>query len=167
MAFVAEDGTGRNDANAYTDDGYADAYFSDRGITAWIGDVNVKQQALIRATDFIDTVYRGRFRGQKQFPLVQALEFPRTPWPGTVPVLLKKATCEYALRALTGELLPDPETDPSGARLVRRRERVGPLEDEWEWSETGALEIIKRYPAADLLLKDLLNGAGKGYAIRN
>lgn len=163
MAFTVEDGTGKADANAYIDTTFADTYFSDRGVTAWTGSSTVKQQAVIKATDYIDTVFGGRFIGNKKLPDTQALEFPRfdpdyadnvaTP----LPLVLQKACAEYALRALTASLFQDPTVDASGQVVIR--EKIGPLET--EYANLGATPLlIKPYPAADKLLTSLLRPAG-------
>lgn len=167
MTFTPEDGTGLDDANSYASVALADAYFAERGISAWTGSNTVKEQALVRATDYIEKRFGGRFRGRKSTQ-EQALAWPRTGaytrdgYPlEEVPVLLARATAEYALRALTDTLMPDPTTDASGRVVTRKREKVGPIEEETQYAEGSALDaIIKPYPAADALLRDLVVPGG-------
>ena len=119
MAFVAEDGTGLEDANSLCDVAFADAYFADRVVTAWTGADAVKQGALIRATDYVEGRWALKFKGSEQFPEVQGLSFPRLEigWDDAVPVGIKRAVAEYALRALANPLAPDPVVDATGAAV--------------------------------------------------
>lgn len=161
MTMVVEDGTGKTDSNSYGAVADADTYFSDRGITAWTGASTLKEYALIKATDYIDTVFGSRFKGKKVDSDTQALEFPRTPPCITgIPTVLKKACYEYALRALTSTLLPDPEMQSNGLRVVSTVQIAGPLEEHVTYSDTHSMQILKPYPAADKLLRALLNSSG-------
>lgn len=115
MAFTLETGDGVASANAYVDVAFVDEYHGDRGRTAWSGGDSVKQAAIIRASEYVDKRFGGRFRGYRQ-DSGQALEWPRLDAEDDdgyllqgVPFQLKKAVAEYALRALlSGELAPDP-----------------------------------------------------------
>src|SRR5687767_9009814 len=136
MAFTPEDGTGLADANSYADVAFADAYFLDRGNTAWAAlATEAKQANLILATDYIDMVFGQRFAGCREED-EQALEFPRTLWDG-VPVNVKKAASEYALRASASPLAPDIEVDPSGYQVSRKFEKVGPIEERTDFAVLG------------------------------
>lgn len=168
MAFVVEDGTGKADANAYVLVAYADAYFLERNIPAWAGTNEVKQSAIIQATDYVELRYSNRFIGDRSTD-TQALSFPRvnTGFPA-MPTPLLRAVCEYAVRSLTATLLPDPVVHESGQGLERNREKVGPIETEqrFQYQGPGTQRIILRpYPAADYLLKDLIIGSA-GRVIR-
>lgn len=114
MAFVPEDGNGLSNANSLVSVAYADAYFADRGITDWAGTDALKQNWLILATDYIEIRF-GKLFQYKVFSPTQALSFPRVDCSGVklFPEDIKKACCEYALRAKNGPLAPDPEVDPS------------------------------------------------------
>ena len=71
-----------------------------------------------------------------------------------VPLKLKQATAEYAVRAAAGVPLV---SDPSGVGVLR--EKVGPIEVEYtDLSYSGI--VITPYPAADRLLRDYLMSAG-------
>ena len=168
MAFVPEDGTGLPDANSYIEVAFADGYFADRLIAAWSSlTPEAKQAALIAATDYIDFRWGGYFKGCKETE-DQALEFPRTEWAG-IPTNLKKATAEYALRASSAPLAPDPEQDPSGYQVSRRMEKVGPIEERTDFAFLGpgaVRQLLKPYPAADLLLRQFIT-SGQGRVIRN
>ena len=168
MSFVAEDGTGLATANALIDVAFADDYFTDRGIIAWTGSTTVKQSALVRATDYIETRFGSLFYGGKKSS-TQALSHPRVNTStGEFPVALKRAVCEYAVRSLSVTLIPDPEIHPSGQGLERTRSKVGPIEEEtrFQYQGPGTQRIILRpYPAADILLNGLIKSSA-GTVIR-
>ena len=98
----------------------------------------------------------------------QPLEFPRTAIYDRdgqavqgVPLKLKQAVAEYAVRSLASQLDPDPTVDDSGALVQRKREKVGPIEEETEYVAGAQPRIDRPYPAADGLLADyLVSGAG-------
>lgn len=168
MAFIPEDGTGKPDANSYVDVGFADGYFADRNNETWEGlSTEQKQSNLIAATDYIDFRWGGRFKGYPETD-TQALFFPRTPWVG-LPMNLKKATCEYAVRVVNGPLAPDIESDPSGYQVSRKIDKVGPLEERRDFAFMGpgaTRQTFRSYPAADSLIVPLLRNTGGG-VIRN
>ena len=159
MTFLAEDGTGLELANSLVDVAYADEYFLERSIATWTGTTAVKQSALIRATDYIETRFAHLFIGDKKNP-AQALSFPRVnTGAAEMPVAAMRAVCEYAVRSLSVILLPDPEIHASGQGLERTREKIGPIEEEtrFQYQGIGTQRIIIRpYPGADMLLRGLL-----------
>lgn len=99
--MIVEDGTGIKDANSYVSVEFADDYFSARGVSGWEAlETSAKEQALIRATDFIDNVYQ--WYGKREFEH-QALRFPRVElvdYEGLevkgIPTCLKQAICDAA-----------------------------------------------------------------------
>jgi len=159
MAFVAEDGSGKSDANAYVAVAFADTYHLDRGNAGWTGADAVKETALIRATDYIDKRFGNLFRGYRRAK-DQALEWPRLDaydndgfaFDGVdiIPRKLQQACAEYALRALAnGPLAPDPAigfatkdntvtggttTAATGGELIKQKSKVGPVEEELGFS---------------------------------
>lgn len=194
--FVVEDGNGLPNANAYVSLAFADDYFASRGVAAWaVATEGDKQTAIVRATDYIESVWGPKFLGTPAFqdtgdPTVdQALSFPRdtrqqfignvnyvdvqyiytsnlftsTPLtkPVVMPAALLKATCEYALRALSAALLVDPEVDATGAMITSKTETVGPISETTQYYATGGIDITQPYPAADLLLKPLVRSGGR------
>jgi len=185
FTFTVEDGTGLAGANAYASVASVDDYHSGRGFAGWDGTNAQKQAAIVRATDHVDRVFRSRFKGVKNSSS-QALEWPRygaTDGSGyelsstELPSALTNAIAEYALRSLLiGVLTPDPsspvpaqtfavgesrQTSPAGD-VIRSRDKVGPIESETEYRQQSA--VLPRYPAADMMLADLL--VPKGRAIR-
>lgn len=80
-----------------------------------------------------------------------------------VPLALRQATAEYAVRAAADTLDPDPTTNVSGAIATRIREVMGPLESDVSYGAGGFIRIHKPYPAADQLLADFV---ASGYSYR-
>lgn len=79
-----------------------------------------------------------------------------------IPNRLKQAISEYAVRSVNANLLPDPTVDAYAGSLQRRLEKVGPIEEEYEYvAGTVGKMTFNPYPAADKLLHPLLLGSGK------
>lgn len=134
--FIVEDGTGKIDALSFSSIDYAKQYHARRNNTAWgqLG-VGVMKSLLVKATDYLEQVYRLHWRGVRKTE-GQALSWPRENvervdytffnltgyYPNNeVPIQVKNACCELALRALTQELAPD-------IKRVTNSEKIGPLE---------------------------------------
>lgn len=167
MAAVVEDGTGKPDANSYIDVAYADAYFTLRGNETWtFATADEHVVAIVQATDYIDARW-GSLLDSTRTTETQALEFPRKKWEG-IPETLKKACCEYALRAMLSPLAPDPEFDESGRTVSETKEKVGPITEEKKYLDQGNGILWRVYPSADALMRPLLNvGASAGRVVRN
>ena len=130
ITLTVEDGTGLADANTYIALADADAYFANRINDTWLnGTDDQRSSALIQATQYLDSRYT--FKG---VPLTdtQALQWPRQapPYQTTVGFItevyagdstltaqlawpvqrVKDATCEAALRALSGGLYTDEDS---------------------------------------------------------
>lgn len=96
----------------------------------------------------------------------QPLEFPRAQlYDGGrlvegVPFELREAAFEYALRASTAALAPDPTVDAAGQVVAGSRQKVGPIETEITYAVGGSSpsQITRPYPAADRLLANLVHG---------
>lgn len=158
MAFTVEDGTVIAGANSYVTVAYADTYHSDRGATSWADlTTEQKQAALIKATDFIEQQYNGRWIGYL-VELDQPLSWPRTyndPYfygvndiSGEVPVAVQQAVCILALESLSSDL------NPTQGRATKR-EKVDVVEVEYsDYAKLGSTR-----PAIDGLLRKLLNSS--------
>ncbi len=169
MTLIVEDGTGLSNANGYISEAFADAHHGDRGNAAWTGSTTSKEQAIVRATDYVDKRFGQRFRGSRQ-QKSQALEWPRISAlddddfllsdVDDVPRQLEKAIAEYALLAIQINLLPIPARpfavlDPvtgtvtaTGSGQVRRKkEKVGPIEEDTTFADTASL-ITRTKPGA-------------------
>lgn len=165
MTLILEDGTGIDNANAYTDAAAFKIYHKDRGKEFSAGTSEI-DKAIIRATDFIDRKYGGRFKGVKEFATENELEFPRLKLFNRagilvteIPTKLAWATAEYAFRALTEELFLTPTIDETGLRRIGFLERVGPISEEVKYAESTTRELEKPYPVADKLLSEYLKTA--------
>lgn len=176
MTFKVEDGTGQDDSNSYASVAESDSYFTDRGNSTWTALTStVKEQNLIKATDYIDQVFGTRFLGSRVFE-EQALQWPRQNTgnsalnyddeeeEGPIPNKLKYACIEYAFRSYGAPLSPDPTFDASGVSMVTTKEKVGPIEVEKEsaagTSNSASVNLIRPYPGADMYLKELLIPGG-------
>lgn len=158
MAFIIEDGTGVAGANAYLSATQMRAYFTDVGVTFSQTDGQL-EVAIVKSTRYVETRYQGRWKGQREFPDVQALSWPRLYAPQVdvcayyegVPAPLRDAVAEYARQALTTELLPVPTQDPF---ITMSKEKVGPLETEVQ--RLPGFQQFQPIPAADLLIRPLI-----------
>lgn len=279
MAFVVETGAGIKDANSYGSVDEFKSYHADRGnsITS-ITDPTGIQQALINATDYIDSRWRKLFKGERQFLALasrslltlsgqpvnnetvvvggvtytfkttpsttvqteveigataqislenlvivmdasdnedlsdayipdpdaptlvvytkndgvattetltngsfdvaasigssrkqQPLEFPRKDLYDNagnlvsgVPDELRQATFEYAIRAASSSLSPDPATSTVSGTVTAQKTKVGPIETETRYSEgSGGTQKIQSYPEADRLLSEYIRSTGR------
>lgn len=135
-----------------------------------------QEAALVNGTAYLDLRWSGNVHGTL-VDSAQALLFPRLGLPGCargalLPTQVKNATIEYAMRALSGPLISDPERDPTGYALKRRREKTGPIEEEYEWAAgtgVGQMNVWPLYPSADGQMGCLLintPGARNGRTIR-
>lgn len=164
MALVVEDGTGKADANAYLSLAEANTYqltYNPTSTTWSAASDDDKNTAIIQATQFLDLVYL--FKGLR-VRREQALEWPRIGCrdreflldSDIVPVPVKNAAAEAALRALSAELMPD--IDEPG-RIKRERVKVGSLEKDTEYMV--GREQIKFYRKIDQLLRHLVDSGIK------
>ncbi len=145
--MIVEDGTGLTAADALIDVAYADAYHAARG-NAWAGTTTEKEQAIVKATDYMRTM---AWIGS---PLTetQALPWPRYGY--GIPDTIKRACAEYALRARTAALDAD---EPAGAPIISETSKVGPLEQSTTFSpQLGQRSNRRAYPAADRMLAPYL-----------
>jgi hypothetical protein len=166
MSLVTEDGSARADAESLASVAAADTYHLSRGNVSWSGAMTAdKENALRRATDYMEQEYRTKWRGAR-IGVTQALDWPRYGvqlddvgfgrYPAlvpanTVPPQVVQACCELAFRALSGPLAPDLQR-----QVIAKT--IGPIRTEWA---PGSPEYV-RYRSIDLLLKPLLDLGGMG-----
>jgi len=159
MALVVEDGTGKEDAEAYISVTDADAYFAARGNAVWADlTTGQKEQALRAGADYMGGQYGLRWKGSR-VTADQALDWPRVGVIANgfevdsdiVPEAVRRANAEFAVRASAGDLLAD-----QGAQV--KSERVGPIAVEYA---DGARQGT-RYVAVDGMLAAYLLGGGAG-----
>ena len=151
--LIVEDGTGLAGANAYVSIEFADKYFSARKNEAWAGlDSAAKEAVIIKATDYLEAVYWGKWQGEK-LKADQALAFPRRPF--GMPAKFKFAVCELAIKANSGELLSDIE------RLTTK-EKVGSIEVEYR----SSADPTTKYAYVCSLLKPFLKNVYAGSMLK-
>lgn len=143
-------------ANGYVSLAEARAYWAARLRThPSTSDDDAVAAAVIKATQYLDTRFRfvgyRKDKGQlREWPRDDAYDDRGDSVDG-VPQAVKDATCEYAFRALSTELMADPTRDDSGRVVVSKDEKVGPISESVEYSEFAGFEMPS-YPAADRLL---------------
>lgn len=162
MPLVHETGAGLATAESYISVADATTRHGNFGNAAWAAAASdtVREQALRKATAYMEQAYRERWKGNRH-TVDQALSWPRNGVvvdgfvaidSDVVPNEVKNACADLALKALTETLAPDLERG-----IVR--EKVGPIETEYDRSSPQA----KRFRAIDMMLAPLLTG-GAGMA---
>jgi hypothetical protein len=158
MAFTLENGSGVAGANAYVTEAELETYADDRSVTLASGD---ESAAIVRASAALDAIYRPRFVGYKTHGRNQGLEWPRTAAydregyvvdGASIPVEIKNAVCEMAIRELTepNSMLPDLER---GGQILMMR--AGSVEIQY-----GAnAQARTTFQLIDGMLVGLLGGA--------
>lgn len=168
MALITEDGSIVAGAESLCDVTTADTYHAAWGNTAWaaIASTALKEQALRRATSYLQSRYRDRWAGTRK-STAQALDWPRYQVPikdlpsalgqnlayvssTIVPPEVIRACAELALTASAGSALAP---DLTRGILV---EKVGDISVEYDPNSPQQT----RYQAIDLMLKPLLKSGG-------
>lgn len=152
MAFVPENGSGVEGANAYASVAEAEAYIGLQGLATslWTAANSAdKERALVRATTYLESRWSGSWPGRLLSP-AQGLAWPRSGARDRegrllegVPPQILGAVCHLALSALEGPLEAPVET----GRNIRRR-TVGPITTEFD----SARSPRRRYPDVEALL---------------
>lgn len=154
MVLIVQDNTGSvPGANAYISVQDFKSYHDDRG-QSYDGHTDAQiEAAIVRATDYIDQ--RFVFVGKKRLGRDQTTEWPRTDaWDrdrrsiNDIPVEVREACAEYAIRALSQVLNPDPERDATGRPIHSKAQAVGPISESVTYAYGGAF-TMPAYPAAD------------------
>lgn len=124
MALIVQDDLGTETAaNTYIALSFFNSYWTDRGnATALALSDAEKEVLLIKATDYIETVYFGYWKSER-VNYTQNTEFPRLLYYGGdaigIPERLEKACAELAWKANSGDLLTDVEQ-----RIVKEKVAV-------------------------------------------
>lgn len=167
MAFVVETGSGLSNANANISVADFKSYHGDRGndLTAF-SDPQI-EQAIVRATDYIELRFGSRFVGVR-LTQTQSLSWPRDdayyPDGRLAPAMAPEvayATAEYGFRSLSEPLAPDPDYDVTNGAVIEREERAGPIVERYKFGGGGVISSFRKYPQADALLKDLTFTSGQ------
>lgn len=161
MALVTEDGTGMATAESFISVADAETRLSNLGDTTFAALTTAeKEQALRKATNFMEQRYRTKWRGTRLYR-DQALSWPRygaevdgyTLDSNYVPADVANACADLALISLTETLNPNLDREVI-------REKVGPLETEYArgsvgktWAATSqALSPYLKYGAMNVAL---------------
>lgn len=146
MTLTVEDGTGLANADALISVDYADTYHDNRGNSTWVSTSSPadedKEQAIRRASAFLRDSFK--WQGYPISGRSQAMAWPRsgvvdgngyTVAADGVPDEIQRACAELALRELVtpGALNPDVTLSDT-----IKREKIGPLEFEYDNSRTDA-----------------------------
>lgn len=121
MTLIVETGTGASASESFASVAYFKTYFVNIGVdVTTLSDTRI-EQLLRLGTNYMEQRFRDRWDGFK-VTYQQALSFPRAWLPikdtalggyaayypqNEVPVIVMKACCEYAYRAMSGDLMPD------------------------------------------------------------
>ncbi len=174
ITLTKEDGTGLANANVYADLADADQYLENTARkSAWRAfSSRDRQAALIQGTDYLDQVFRRRYKGTR-FSSAQRLEWPRSNVYDELGVLVDaadipeevlNAAIEYAFEAAGGALAPTPEVDDTGGTVIRKKEKVDVLEEETQYSDRQDPKRFRAYPRAELVIRRWLKtGSGRLY----
>lgn len=158
--LIVEDGSIVADANSYVTYDYALAYHALRGNSAWAAGSELNQQyAIIRATQAVDSIYKGKWKGTPTEYGTQELEWPRQDVEvngvalddDLIPTALKKAVCEAALRELAEANSMTPDLDRGGEI---KRVKADTVEVEY----MDGANSTTTFTAIDGLLADLVTG---------
>lgn len=170
LSVQNSDGT-VTDAAAYVSVTDFKAYHTARGnvLTAY-SDAQI-EVALTKATDYLDR--RFLFVGYPRQGRTQTTKWPR--WDAYdvdenlvsgIPVEVVQATCEYAFRALSAELDPDPTRDATGREIASISQTAGPVSESITYRDDGGGSTLPEYPAADQMLRRAGLVAGCGMSIQ-
>jgi hypothetical protein len=188
-ALVLEDGTGVVDANTYNALATILAYATDRQygpFATWLlANESNRVSAAIAAAKYIDEKW-GPFKGfifedgDGDPDLAQGLLFPKAfeildsrgiEVSETVPQQISDAHAEYAARAIDPATLEAIELqidltrqDTSGRTITRKREKLGPLEEETYYDGGTSRAKWTDFGTADQIIRQsgLLAGGGDG-----
>jgi len=164
MPLTVEDGTGLATADSY---GTVDGFFTyvEERYESLNTDEELVEAALRRATTYIDTMFRDRFRGYRTRGRIQRLEWPRefTGWLRGVPITQRNevpyevisATYEAAYREVLEPRSLMRDITPSQMVV---REKVGPLETEYAAASASSAQVV--VPIIEKILSPVLNGMG-------
>ena len=157
MFFVVQDDNGSIlNANAYISVAQFKEYHSARGNPIRHLSALEIQQAIVRATDYLDQRFnyvgeKTRREQETQWPREDAYDSDDNPVYG-IPFEVVRATSDYALIASQMQINPTPIREDNGRIVSQRFEKVGPLEERTVYEGSVRFEM-PRYPIADNILQ--------------
>lgn len=145
-------------ANAYTTVVAFKAYCDNRGYDYSAYTDDQIAQAIIRATDYVDT--RFGYQGTPLNGLDQTTQFPRDNLYNCaglqvtgLPVAVVRACTEYAFAALDTALYENAPMPDDGRPLIQESITAGPVTTNQTWVSPQIMTIqLGQFPAADRLL---------------
>lgn len=168
MALVKEGGTIVAGANTYVTLAEADAYHESLGNTTWVdGDDDLKEVALLKATQQMEARYRTRWHGAKRADhatITQRLSWPRKAVVDedgieiddqTIPYQVLDAQCEIALIIFGGGSFVAGTLSATESSITS--ESVGPISTSYGSGKGGSQDT---FPFIDQMLETLANTAG-------
>jgi len=135
--LVVETGTGASDSESYVSVSDAASYAAARGLTFPTSPEAPAEQALRRATTWLDAAYRASFPGARTNGRSQPLQWPRTEAydrdgeeiaSDEIPVEIINATIEAAVRELASPGSLSPDVTPAE---TTKRMKAGSVEIEY------------------------------------
>jgi hypothetical protein len=157
MALIHETGAALANAESYCSVAFADQYHDERANAAWAPLTTAHKEAYLRrATEAMLALYRERWKGVRATG-TQSLDWPRLDVvvdtyaraADEVPVEVQKACAILALKAIAGDLDPDPTQ-------ATKRKRVGPIDVEY----FEPAQALRLHRAVTDLLSPFLTGSG-------
>lgn len=169
MALIVEDGSGLTNSDSYISLADANSYVADHSNpSSWSAATDdEREEALRLGTQYIDLQYGGKFKGVKA-DRDNALYWPRSGVSDSdnysyedyeIPLCLKYAVVEAALRVLAGDDLLGVLTNPG--TIKREKKKLGPMEKEVEYM--GGKAPVKAYPKIKLLLRPIIESSSVMY----
>lgn len=164
MALITEDGSGVAGAESLCSVAVADAYHAARGNTAWAAlTTTAKEQALIKATDYMQQKYRPMWAGLRRYS-TQALDWPRVEVPrrdigdyypiDIVPIEVQHACADLASRSSGGTVLLADQS----REVVEQT--VGPITTKYSQGSSPS----KKFVAVDAMVAMFMK-AGSGSSL--
>lgn len=155
--FVVQDeDTPTSTANAYISVAEFQDYHSNRNNTYSATESQI-EVAIIKATDYVDA--RWTFAGLR-YSEDQSTECPRQEvineagyWVSGLPMAFKQAVAEYALLALTQELMPNPTSDESNRKVQSYSKEIGGAISKSVTYIGGGQYQWPQYPLADKMMR--------------
>lgn len=158
MAFTVQSDPIVAGANSYASVADMKTYWDDRGVVLAddYADALI-EDALVKATQYVDVRFGLQFVGYPKYA-GQTTQWPReSAWDVRgdqltgIPTPLKWAVFEYAYRALSAELMADPERDATGQVVRGKDETVGPIRERTDYQVYLGFQL-PQYPLADGIL---------------
>lgn len=158
--LVVETGTGASESESYASVSDAASYATAHGLTFPASPEAPAEQALRRATTFIDATYRASFPGARTNGRSQALQWPRVDAydregeeiaSDEIPAEIISATIEAAVREMAAPGSLSPDVTPG---KVKKSAKVGDIAVEYAVMSGTAME---QRPVATVI-DDILSG---------